>query len=262
MGNQRVAALRAEREAVLEFFGNLTPEEWDAPSGCPGWSVKGVLSHMSAAFHGCFTPWFIGLMRTTEMERSSDRDVEQRADWAPEKVLGEYRVWSARYLAIQPVMKATGLSRVKIPLGELGRYAMGIFPAAFTFDHHTHLRHDVAAALGRTPPPIDAERMAVALEWMLAGLPQMCQEAMSAIERPVDLTLNGPGGGTWGLSPSPTGLLELHPGGTPGADALIIGDADEFVLWGTQRESWRDHEVKIDGDIDLGERFLDGLNVV
>src|SRR5438309_898100 len=115
MGNQRVASLRAERQAVLEFFGALSPEEWDAPSGCPGWSVKGVLSHMSAAFHGCFTPWFIGLMRTKELERSSDRDVEKRSDRAPAQVLAEYRFWSARYLNIQPLMKATGLDRVKIP---------------------------------------------------------------------------------------------------------------------------------------------------
>jgi uncharacterized protein (TIGR03083 family) len=262
MGNRHVAALRAERVAVLQFFRNLSPEEWNAPSGCPGWTVKGVLCHMSAAFHGCFTPWFIGLMRTDNLERSSDRDVEKRAGWPPEKVLAEYRFWSARYLSIQPIMAATGLNHVKIPLGELGRYPMGIFPAAFTFDHHTHLRHDVAAALGKTPPPIDAERMAVALEWMIAGIPQMCREAMRTIDGPVDLTLNGAGGGTWGLSPSPTGLLKIHPGGAPGAEALIIGNTDEFVLWGTTRESWREHEVKIDGNIDLGEQFLDALNIV
>src|SRR5207248_9492690 len=88
----------------------------------------------------------------------SDRDVEKRADRSPEKVLAEYRFWSARYLNIQPVMKATGLNHVKIPLGELGRYPMGIFPAAFTFDHHTHLRYDVAGALGKTPPPRSEER--------------------------------------------------------------------------------------------------------
>lgn len=262
MRNDRVVALRAEREAVLEFFGALSPEEWDAPSGCPGWTVKGVLSHMAAAFHGCFTPWFIGLMRTKNLERSSDRDVEKRARRPPEKVLAEYRFWSARYLNIQPIMAATGLNHVKIPLGELGRYPMGIFPAAFTFDHHTHLRHDVAGALGTTPPPIDGERMAVVLDWMIAGIPQMCRLAMRTIERPVDLTLNGPGGGTWGLSPTPGGLLEIHPGGAPGAEALIIGNADEFVLWGTTREPWREHEVKVDGDIDLGERFLDALRVV
>jgi uncharacterized protein (TIGR03083 family) len=262
MGDHRVAALRAERAAVLEFFGALSPEEWEAPSGCPSWSVKGVLSHMSAAFHGCFTPWFIGLMRTKDLERSSDRDVEKRADRPPEKVLAEYRLWSGRYLNIQPIMKATGLNNVKIPLGQLGRYPMGIFPAAFTFDHHTHLRHDVAGALGKNPPPIDAERMAVAMEWMIAGIPQMCREGMRTIERPVDLILDGPGGGTWGLSPSPTGLLEIHPGGAPGADALIIGNTGEFVLWGTTREPWREHEVKVDGDIDLGTRFLDALNIV
>jgi uncharacterized protein (TIGR03083 family) len=262
MGNHRVAALRAERAAVLEFFGALSPEEWEAPSGCPGWSVKGVLSHMSAAFHGCFTPWFIGLMRTKDLESSSDRDVEKRSGWAPEKVLAEYRFWSARYLNIQPVMKATGLSHVKIRLGELGRYPMGIFPAAFTFDHHTHLRHDVAGGLGKTPPPTDADRMTAVVEWMIAGIPQMCREAMRTIEGPVDLTLDGPGGGTWGLSPAPTGLLQIHPGGAAGADALVIGNTEEFVLWGTTREPWRDHEVKIDGDIDLGTRFLDALNVV
>ncbi|MDQ1492470.1 MAG: hypothetical protein QOJ23_4984, partial [Actinomycetota bacterium] len=180
----------------------------------------------------------------------------------PEKVLAEYRFWSARYLNIQPVMKATGLSQVKIPLGELGRYPMGIFPAAFTFDHHTHLRHDVAGALGKTPPPTDADRMTAVVEWMIAGIPQMCRETMRTIEGPVDLTLDGPGGGTWGLSPAPTGLLHIHPGGAPGADALVIGNTEEFVLWGTTREPWRDHEVKIDGDIDLGTRFLDALNVV
>jgi len=106
MGNHRVAALRAEREAVLEFFGALTPEEWDAPSGCPGWSVKGVLSHMSAAFHGCFTPWFIGLMRTKELERTSDRDVEKRSDRAPEKVLAEYLAAADdRFVDVSPIFQ-------------------------------------------------------------------------------------------------------------------------------------------------------------
>ena len=64
------------------------------------------------------------------------------------------------------------------------------------------------------------------------------------------------------MSPTPAGLLEIHPGGAPGADALVIGNTDEFVLWGTTREAWRDHEVKVTGDIDLGTRFLDALNVV
>jgi len=260
MASDRVAALRAEREEVLAFCRRLTPEEWEAPSGCPGWSVKGVVSHMGAAFHGCFTPWFFRIMRTDNVERSSDKDVAQRASWEPAKVLSEYDRWSGRYLAIQGLTRPLG--GVKIPLGELGKYPLGIFPAAFTFDHHTHLRHDMAEALGKTPPPTDGARMAVVLEWMMAGLPQMCRDAMTVIDQPLDLTLTGPGGSTWGLSPSEGGLLEVTPGGISGAKAEILGVAREFVLWGTKRRPWGDHDVKIKGDEEFATRFLDALNIV
>lgn len=260
MASNRVAALRAEREEVLQFCRRLRPDEWDAPSGCPGWSIKGVVSHMGAAFHGCFTPWFFRIMRTDNVERSSDGDVARRAAWEPARVLREYERWSGRYLAIQGA--TAPLRGIKIPLGELGRYPLGIFPAAFTFDHHTHLRHDMAEALGKTPPPTDGDRMAVVLEWMLAGLPQMCREAMTVVQQPLDLTLNGPGGSTWGLTPSGSGLLRVTPGGTPHAKAEIIGVAEEFVLWGTKRRPWGDYDVKIKGDEDLATQFLDVLNIV
>jgi uncharacterized protein (TIGR03083 family) len=260
MASNSVAALRAEREEVLQFCRRLTPQEWEAPSGCPGWSVKGVVSHMGAAFHGCFTPWFIGLMRTDNVERSSDKDVARRASWDPAKVLSEYERWSGRYLAIQGLTRPLG--GVKIPLGELGRYPLGIFPAAFTFDHHTHLRHDIAEALGKTPPPTDDARMAVVLEWMMAGLPQMCRQAMTVVDQPLDLTLTGPGGATWGLSPGEGGLLTVTPGGTDRAKAEIIAVAQEFVLWGTKRRPWGDYDVKIKGDEEFATRFLDVLNIV
>ena len=260
MASNRVAALRAEREEVLQFCRRLTPDEWDAPSGCAGWSIKGVVSHMGAAFHGCFTPWFFRIMRTDNVERSSDRDVAQRATWEPAKVLREYERWSGRYLAIQGLTAPLG--GIKIPLGELGRYPLGIFPAAFTFDHHTHLRHDMAEALGKTPPPTDEARIAVVLEWMMAGLPQMCRQAMTLVDQPLDLTLTGPGGSTWGLTPSSGGLLQITPGGTSAAKTEIIGVAQEFVLWGTKRRPWGDYDVKIKGDEELATRFLDTLNIV
>lgn len=260
MASNRVAALRAEREEVLQFCRRLTPDEWEAPSGCAGWSIKGVVSHMGAAFHGCFTPWFFRIMRTDNVERSSDNDVAQRASWEPAKVLREYERWSGRYLAIQGLTAPLG--GVKIPLGELGRYPLGIFPAAFTFDHHTHLRHDMAEALGKTPPPTDDARMAVVLEWMMAGLPQMCRQAMTVVDGPLALTLTGPGGSTWKLSPAGGGLLSVTPGGRPDVKAEIIGVAQEFVLWGTKRRPWGDYDVKIKGDEDLATRFLDALNIV
>jgi hypothetical protein len=104
--------------------------------------------------------------------------------------------------------------------------------------------------------------MAVVLEWMMAGLPQMCRQAMTVVDQPLDLTLTGPGGATWGLCPGEGGLLTVRPGGAAGAETEIIGVAEEFVLWGTKRGPWGDFDVKAKGDEELATRFLDALDIV
>jgi uncharacterized protein (TIGR03083 family) len=41
-----VGLLAEEWEAICALGGQLTDEEWELPSECPGWSVRDVLSHM------------------------------------------------------------------------------------------------------------------------------------------------------------------------------------------------------------------------
>ncbi|MDE3086796.1 MAG: maleylpyruvate isomerase family mycothiol-dependent enzyme [Acidobacteriota bacterium] len=41
-----VGLLAEEWEAICGLGGQLTDEEWDLPSECPGWTVRDVLSHM------------------------------------------------------------------------------------------------------------------------------------------------------------------------------------------------------------------------
>jgi hypothetical protein len=51
-----------------------------------------------------------------------------------------------------------------VPLAELGCYPLGLMiGGAPAFDHHTHLCHDMAAALDRPVPPTDADRMRAVL---------------------------------------------------------------------------------------------------
>lgn len=38
--------LRAERVALLELLEGLAPDQWNAPTVCPGWSVKDVALHL------------------------------------------------------------------------------------------------------------------------------------------------------------------------------------------------------------------------
>jgi uncharacterized protein (TIGR03083 family) len=37
---------RAERADLADFLATLTPQQWDTPSLCAGWTVKDVAAHM------------------------------------------------------------------------------------------------------------------------------------------------------------------------------------------------------------------------
>lgn len=261
MGLDRVKALRAERGDVLSFCRDLSDEDWRAASQCPGWTIKDVVSHMAAACHGTFTPWVVKMMRSKALERSNDADVEARRGSAPAKILQEYEVWSGRFGAVQPALQRPPLARVPIRLGELGTYPASLLASAIVFDTYLHLRHDMAPALGRAVARSDARRLAVALEWMMAGLPAMSGHALDWMDRPAEIHLSGGGGGMWGVMPHSGGpMVKVGPVRDPAV--TIEGAADEFPIWGTGRASWRSSRVSLRGDEDFGGRFLDSLRVV
>ena len=41
-----MAQARAEREDLLDLLEGLTPEQWNAPSLCEGWTVRDVVAHV------------------------------------------------------------------------------------------------------------------------------------------------------------------------------------------------------------------------
>jgi uncharacterized protein (TIGR03083 family) len=38
--------IKADREALADYLDGLSPDDWNKPSLCDGWSVKGVASHL------------------------------------------------------------------------------------------------------------------------------------------------------------------------------------------------------------------------
>jgi hypothetical protein len=96
---------------------------------------------------------------------------------------------------------------------------------ALVFDHQTHLRHDMAPALGRPVPDTDAGRMRAVLTWMIAVLSNQVAS---------------------------DGRVAAH----------VTAPALTFPDWGTQRSPWRDSDVTITGDTQLAARFLDAVNVI
>ena len=263
MGLDRMAAVREEQQALLAFCRTLSPDEWAAPSRCEGWSIQDVLAHMSAIAHGVLTPWMVKFMTTKSVERNNDADVETRRSWPPEQVVAEYEKWSGRMAKVLALGQRAPLSKAPFKVGELGVYPMALVASAAVFDTHIHLRHDMAPAVGREVPAASAGTVAVVNEWVLHGIPKMCRAALTFLDRPLTITLDGPGGRSWAVVPQPNGRpAQIQPAPVTGSVAEIRANSREFALWATQRRSWRDHDVKIEGDEGYATRFLDAVRIV
>lgn len=255
-----VAAVRQERLQMLRFCEELDAHEWQAASRAEGWRVQDVVAHIGSGCHAMFTPAVLKLLRSGDIENTNDTFVDQRAEWAPERVLSEYSRWSGRVVAAAAAVCRTPLAQLPMSLAELGRFPLGLLLCgAMTFDHHIHLRHDLAPATGRPVPGTDANRLAVVLQWMFAVLSnQLRRSSPQWLTDPIGISLHGPGGGTWLVRPDGS-VVTATPGG---ALTWIDAQALEFPEWATKRAGWRDRDVTIIGDPGYGELFLDAVNVV
>lgn len=263
MGLDRIAAVRKERDDLMAFCHGLSAEDWSKPSRCEGWSVQDVVAHMAAIAHGVFTPWMLKFMTAKSLERNNDSDVDARRSRPPAEVLGEYEKWSSRMVKLLALGQRPPLSKAPFKVGELGVYPMALVASASVFDTHLHLHHDLAPAVGRTVSSPGPETIAVVNEWVLEGIPKMCKEALSFMDRPVTITLDGPGGGSWAVVSSPGGKPgRIQSAPVPGSAATITANPDEFAIWTTRRRPWREQDVKIEGDEAYATRFLDAVKVV
>lgn len=244
---------------MLGFTRALTDEEWNAPSAAAGWRIADVVSHIGATARSTYTPGGLVVSLAKSLERVNEGPVEKRRSWSRARVMAEYNRATRRASALLAVVSRSPMRAVRAPLAELGRFPLGLFiGGALVFDHHTHLRHDIAPALGRPAPATDAGRMQAVLTWMTAVLNnQVAQHPVAGLDSRVGLTLTGPGGGEWCIDES--GLLAPSAGAVA---ARITAPAITFPDWGTRRSSWRDHDVTIAGDRDLAGRLLDSINVI
>lgn len=255
----RRSAFRAERAQVLTFCESLSPADWRTDSRAAGWSIQDVVAHMGAGVHAMFGPAAAKLLLGKDIEKLNDEMVEIRRSRSVDQVLAEYRRWTGVFAGVMPPLAGTPLGGVGLPLSELGRFPLRLFLSALVFDTYTHLRYDMAPALNRQVAVADANRIAVALEWMMAVLSNQLRAARPAwLDRPLTISLTGPGGGLWLVDTS--GAVTATRGVT-GA-AVITGAAREFPEWGTRRAGWRDRDVHVTGDADYAAVFLDELNIV
>lgn len=102
-------------EALDQVCSSLTPEQWDLPTDCPGWSVKDNLSHIigtesmilgrPAPDHQVDDkPWV-----RNPIGANNEIVVDFRRPWPPDKVLDEFREVAAERMKALENMSADEL---------------------------------------------------------------------------------------------------------------------------------------------------------
>jgi uncharacterized protein (TIGR03083 family) len=233
--NSTIRAIEEDRETLLALCRQLPDADWQKESGCPGWSVQDLLSHMACSFWLAVDPSHLPEPGGLIAERAADLYVDSRRSMTPKEVVADYESVSQRGLELLAALEGQDAD---VPLGDVGTYPAWLVPTAFAFETYVHLRHDLFGPNGPLdgqPPACDEARLAPTLDWIEAALPQQNTELLSTMGTAVEVRLGG-------LSER---TLRI---GNGDVSAHITSDAEAFVRWVTQRASWEDLGVRADGD--------------
>lgn len=260
MSKAAIDALHAEYAHALDLFDSLTEEEWARPSACAGWRVQDVAQHMAATFHLIADAGSIESGDTGKSEANAEVPVQARRDWTTEQVKAEYREWAERAIATLTAMQDPPLADMVVPLNDLGSHPLHLLMNAIVFDHYCHLRHDIGAAIRRAADlPHDPLALEVSIEWMLAGAPQMCADALADLRVGVNFVFTDLQHVTYRLVRAPgDGPWEVHQG-TDNHHPVAVTSAHEFISWSTKRDDWRAHTQLTD---EAAAATLDALNII
>ena len=265
MTHAGLASARVSTAQLADVVALVDDEQWELPSACAGWRVIDVIAHLAALAHEAVEPPAPDPALPKNRERYHDLRVNQRRGWSHAEVLDEWRRFTPRQLAALESVQEPPRAQEPVEVPGLGTYPRHLLANTMAFNVLCHLRYDLLAPAGplsfTLPVPTD-DLVAPAVEFMLAGVPQMQGHELDAtVTEPLILDLTGPGATTVTIRPADGrgGRLTV----ADGADGAvrIRSTATDFIAWGTTRTPWREH-CEITGDASAAEPFLDRLNII
>jgi uncharacterized protein (TIGR03083 family) len=230
-----IQAVEADRTALLAIFPLMTDSAWAQASGCPGWSVQDVVSHMACSFWLAVDPSRLPDPGGLPAERAADLYVESRRSMTTQEIVADYESVSLKGLDVLAAMESQDF---EVPLGDVGTYPASAIPSAFAFEQYVHIRYDLLEPHGplpAKPPASDGLRLQPTLDWIEASLPQQNSGLLERVDDAVEIRLTGVSART----------LRLGDGDVT---AQITSDSDAFVQWVTQRGTWESLGVHAEGD--------------
>lgn len=264
MSVEGVAAATTLAHAYADVVASLSADEWLGASGCPGWSVQDLVAHTGSNFQvlAVAPDPDAPAPDVSTAEELQDLLVQARRGWTAAQVAEEFAQFLDPACGALAAVQDPSVAEAPMTLTDLGTYPTHALADAFAFDLWCHLTEDLLAPGGSISRPAlqpTDELLAPGIGWMLTGLPQMCPDLAAVLDRPLGLTLTGPGGGSWTILPN-DGRVSVAEGLLDPA-AVATSTATSFVRWGTTRDDWREH-VTLAGDESYATRTLDRFDVV
>jgi uncharacterized protein (TIGR03084 family) len=208
--------LATEYSRLDGIFAALSTEQWGAPSGAPGWTVRDVVAHLAISEAGVATtltsPSDVWTTRSGLLDDSVDRQVREDES-SPDDVLARWRV--ATESSLTALRAADPTVRVRWAAAPLRPLTLATTRLA---EHWAH-GLDVCVPLGIAFPDTDRLRH---IAWLgHATLPYALRGA--GVEPfPVHCQLTAPSGARWNFGPAD-------------AAAVITGSAGLFCRVGARR---------------------------
>lgn len=261
-----------ERRELLRLLGALSAEQWEAPTACPGWSVKDLTAHIladdlgnlsggrdryAAAYLGPEAGWdelvrFINEQNETWVRaarRLSPRVLTEMLGDVGERTVAYYRSldplapgWVVSWAGPEPAPWWLHLAREYTE-----RWA-----------HQEQIREAVGAAGLR-----ERRLFAPVLDTYVHALPHTYREVPATEGTHVRLTITGDAGGEWSLVQhgGRWGLFE-GVGAEPAAGVTLDQDtAWRLFTKGIDRDAVRPRLV-VEGDARLATPLLDAVAII
>jgi hypothetical protein len=260
-----LAAARESNRQLADIVPSVDDDQWELPSACTGWRVIDVMAHLGALAYEAVYPPEPDPTWPKIRERYHDLRVNQRRGWSHAEVIDEWHRYAPQQLDLLEVGQASAVAMEPVAVPGLGTYPRHLLANTTAFNVFCHLRFDMLAPDGPLPfsvPEPTNDLVAPAVEFMLAGLPQMQGPELDAtVTEPLVLELTAPGATTVTVVPAdgPNERLTVVPGNR--GETRIRSTAVNFITWSTTRKPWRDF-CEITGDASAATPFLDCLNII
>jgi uncharacterized protein (TIGR03084 family) len=210
--------LAAEQERLESLLGELTPDQWSAPSAAPGWSVADVVLHLAQTEEAVAAS--IAAAHRPDLWERGDQPLDDAVDAAvqAERAPADeiFRRWqSARRAALDALRAADPDRRVPWAATPLKPSVLATTRLA---EHWAH-GLDITGPLGLPLPDTDRLRH---IAWLGHRTLPYAFAVAGLDAHDVHCVLTGPDGSTWTYGPAAT-------------ESTIRGPAGDFCRVGARR---------------------------